>query len=79
MQTITIDVKNKKIATALISFLSDMKSVEIRAEKKILNVAEPNATKKPVNVFEEFVGIWKDKDIDANTLRKKAWGGRGVK
>ena len=28
--------------------------------------------------FHKLAGIWADRDIDANELRRQAWGGRGV-
>ncbi len=59
------DIGQNKI-NALLNFL---KSWDIDAELKITT---PQKTKKKSD-FSLSTGIWKDYNIDANDLRKKAW------
>ncbi len=63
---IVIDISNEEKAKHLIDILKDIpyvKSIKVESQKK---------QRKPD--FESVFGIWKDRDITIENLRKKAWG-----
>ncbi|NIA29078.1 MAG: hypothetical protein GWP06_04085 [Actinobacteria bacterium] len=62
---ITIKIKNEEKAKTILSILNELPFVEIKKSKKA------NSSRD----FENLFGIWKDRDILATTLRKKAWRG----
>ncbi len=62
---IVIDISDEKKAKHLIDMLKDIpyvKSIKVKHEKK----------KKKPN-FELVFGIWKERDITLEDIRKKAW------
>jgi len=70
MDTITLKIKNKKKLTHLLAFLKDLDFVEV-----LQNVPDAERIEKAAKTddFFELAGIWKDSDITAEELRKKAW------
>ncbi|EDP72989.1 hypothetical protein [Hydrogenivirga sp. 128-5-R1-1] len=63
---IVIDVSNEGKAKHLIDILKDIpyvKNIKVEPEKK---KGRPD--------FESVFGIWKDRDITIENIRKKAWG-----
>ncbi|WP_457623392.1 hypothetical protein [Persephonella sp.] len=63
---IVIDVSNEKKAKKLIDILKDIPYVKsIKVESEI---------RKEKPDFESVFGIWKDREITLDNLRKKAWG-----
>ena len=55
--TIILDIQNDKLDVFL-NFLKTLNYVKIKDNKKD---------------FSEFSGMWKNKDIDIDKIRKKAW------
>ena len=55
--TITLDIQNDKLDIFL-NFLKTLNYVKIKDNEKD---------------FSEFSGMWKNKDIDIDKIRKKAW------
>ncbi|MBK3332927.1 hypothetical protein GWK41_07585 [Persephonella atlantica] len=63
---IVIDISNEEKAKHLIDLLKDIpyvKKIQIKSEKK---KGKPN--------FESIFGVWKERDITLESIRKKAWG-----
>ena len=64
MGKIIIDVKDKSKEYMVLDFLKELPFIEIK---------ESSFDKKGVLEFRKLYGIWKDRDISKNDLRKKAW------
>jgi hypothetical protein len=64
MGKIIIDVKDKSKEYLLLDFLKELPFIEIK---------ESSLDKKGYLEFRKLYGIWKDRDISKNDLRKKAW------
>ncbi len=60
---IILEVENNKEGRALINFLKKLPFVKIRETQK----------SKKKHKLDEIFGIWKDRDITKEKLRKKAW------
>jgi len=60
---ISLDIKNESISHKVLNFLSSFTKDEI--EIKTVNDRK--------ELFSEFSGMWKDKDIDIDSLREIAW------
>ena len=65
MSKIVLDVKDKSKEEALISFLKEIPFVTIISKSK--------TSKNKPKEFSKLFGIWKDKDIDIDSIRKEAW------
>jgi len=39
---------------------------------------EMKLIRKQQNIFSKFTGIWRDRDITQESIRKKAWRAKGV-
>jgi len=63
---IIIDVSNEGKAKHLIDILKDIPYVK--------NIEVENKKNKEKPDFESVFGIWKDRDITIENIRKKAWG-----
>jgi len=61
---ITIKIKDENKAKGILDLLNELPFVEIKKSKK----------RNSFQNFEDLFGIWKDRDVSATTLRKKAWG-----
>ncbi len=73
MEQITIQIKDKSKARALVSFLKTLEFVE--------NISSGNlpVTKADVSQDAEFLalaGLWAGRDISLAKLRERAWPGR---
>jgi len=67
MSVIVLNIKNEEKGKFLLDFLKQVEFVDIE---------EPSPQKAgPIekNSFRELFGIWKDRDISLETIRKKAW------
>lgn|GEM_PF-2785028 len=51
-----------------------MRSAKKKSSKKKLQKGKSKKSKTVEELFANTIGIWKDRDIDAKELRKKAWG-----
>ena len=70
MEQITIQIKNKQKAQALITFL---KSLDFIDELKTQNSALQSKTKMSDADFFTLAGIWSGRDINLEPIRLKAW------
>lgn len=73
MEQITIQVKNKKKAQALIDFL---KSLDFIEDINFANVASKNATPMSEKDFFALAGIWSERDVTLDSIRSSAWPAR---
>jgi hypothetical protein len=67
MSVVVLNIKNEDKGKFLLDFLKQVEFVDVE---------EPPAKKtesKEINSFRELFGIWKDRDINLETIRKKAW------
>ncbi|NIM10710.1 MAG: hypothetical protein GTO45_01885 [Candidatus Aminicenantes bacterium] len=67
MSVVVLNIKNEEKGRFLLDFLKQIEFIEVE---------EPPAKKaksKEKESFTELFGIWKDRDIDLETIRKKAW------
>ncbi len=60
---IVLELKNNREGKALIYFLKQLDFVKIKEEKN----------KQDTHALDELFGIWKDKKINKESLREKAW------
>jgi hypothetical protein len=70
MEQITIQIKNKQKAQALITFL---KSLDFIDELKTQNSIFESKTKMNDADFFALAGIWSGRDVTLETIRLKAW------
>ena len=61
---ISLDIKNESVTQKVLNFLSSFSKDDIQ-------VKTSNDTEK--ESLSSFSGIWKDRDIDINTIREAAW------
>ena len=74
MKTITItveDQENAHLLAALAKQLSFVRSVKISGAEP--PAAIPTGKFTSEEEFLELVGLWKDRDVTAETIREKAW------
>ena len=64
---ITLDIKNEKKKESFLNFLSTLDYIEIKSQEE---EKQPNSKK---DKFNEFAGLWENKNIDLQTIREKAW------
>lgn len=67
MSVVVLNIKNEEKGKFLLDFLKQI---------EFIDVEESPAAKiktKEEESFRELFGIWKDRDIDLETIRKKAW------
>ena len=67
MQRIVIHVKDDKKINSLISFLNEINFIDVEGEKKVKSVASRKGD------LRKLFGIWRDRDISLEDIRKKAW------
>ena len=73
MEQITIQVKNKRKAQALIEFLQAMDFVE--AVTSGFNIPKPKSQIDEEDFF-ALKGLWAGRDISLESIRQKAWPSR---
>ena len=64
---ITLDIKNESKKESFLNFLSTLDYIEIKSQEE---EKQPNSKK---DKFNEFAGLWQNKNIDLQTIREKAW------
>ena len=64
---ITLDIKNESKKESFLNFLSTLDYIEIKSQEE---EKQPNSKK---DKFNEFAGLWENKNIDIKTIREKAW------
>lgn len=67
---ITLDIKNESKRESFLNFLSAFDYVEIKSHKKE-NIKIKSEICK--NKFNEFAGLWENRDINLKSIREKAW------
>ena len=72
LQTISLAVRKSKVKP-LTDFLKTVDFVEVNEEDKAMPTFLKGDYKENENPLKDFAGIWKDREIDANELRRKAW------
>lgn len=70
MEQITIQVKNKKKAQALIDFL---KSLDFIEDINFTNASATRAAGIAEKDFFALAGIWAERDVTLDAIRSKAW------
>ena len=63
---ITLDIKNESKKESFLNFLSTLDYIEIKSQEE---EKQPNSKK---DKFNEFAGLWENKDINIQTIREKA-------
>jgi hypothetical protein len=71
MEQITIRIKDRKKAQALLEFLRSLDFVESVSRKDLLDDKKSNGNQE--KDFFELAGIWIGRDISLKTIREKAW------
>lgn len=62
-----LDIKNESKIDSFLNFIKTLDYVDIKLDKKEFKKIDKN------NTIKDFSGLWKDRDIDIDTLREKAW------
>lgn len=63
---LSLHIKNESISQKILEFLSTFKKEDIQIE----TVDEDDESKKSLSTF---AGIWKDREINIETIRESAW------
>lgn len=70
MEQITIQIKNKKKAQALIDFL---KSLDFIEDIDFTNLSAKNTSGMSEKDFFALAGIWSKRDVTLDSIRSSAW------
>jgi hypothetical protein len=73
MERITIRIKNKQKAQALINFLKALDFIEEVTAKEISS--QPKGSMNEAEFF-RLAGLWAGRQITLNAIRQKAWPAR---
>jgi len=68
---LTIEVPNEQLLNKILRFLNTFKSDDIKIISNTQNKSKNH--KESPNKFSEFSGMWKDRDITQESIRKQAW------
>ena len=63
---LSLHIKNESISQKILEFLSTFKKEDIQIE----TVDEDDESKESLSTF---AGIWKDREINIETIRESAW------
>ncbi len=63
---ISLNIKDESISKKILDFLSSFKKEDIQIE----TLDDKQEEKESLS---SFVGMWKDRNIDINTIRESAW------
>jgi len=67
---ITLDIKNESMKDNFLNFIRTLDYIDIKSnDEEVL----PNNSNNSNNKFNQFAGMWQDRDINKNTLREKSW------
>ena len=61
---ISLNIKNESLSQKILEFLSSFKKEDVEVQTL--------PDEKRIS-FSEFSGLWKDRDIDIETIRESAW------
>ncbi len=70
MTHLHIKIKDSKKASIVFDLLKELPFVEI---EKTENQKQRKPAKKQLKNVEELFGLWKDREISIDNIRKKAW------
>ena len=70
MEQITIQIKNKKKAQALLDFL---KSLDFIEDINFTDLSAKNAAQMGDKDFFALAGIWSERDVTLDSIRSSAW------
>ena len=73
MEQITIQIKNKKKAQALLDFL---KSLDFIEDINFTNLSANSAAQMGEKDFFALAGIWSERDVTLDSIRSTAWPAR---
>jgi len=63
---ISLNIKDKSISKKILNFLSSF-------QKEDIEIKTFNDTKDTQESISSFSGMWKNRDININTIRESAW------
>ena len=67
---ITLDIKNESMKENFLNFISTLDYIDIKSyDNEQIKSNNNNSNNK----FNQFAGMWQDRNIDKNSLRKKSW------
>ena len=69
MNTITLKFKKAEKLKYFLELIKDLDYIEITSQETV----KDNEEKEEQGDFMDIVGIWKDRDISLDGIRKKAW------
>ena len=69
---ITINIKNKK-ALSILKSLEDINFIDVKNQDDIIPDKKKDVSQRDKNDFFQLHGLWKDRDINVDTIREKAW------
>ena len=69
---ITLDIKNESMKDSFLNFIGTLDYIDIKSDDVITQSVNTNINKNS-NKFSQFSGMWENRDIDLNSIRKKAW------
>ena len=61
---VTLDIKNESMKDSFLNFIATLDYIDIKTTYE---------EKSSKGKFNAFSGMWKNKDIDINTIREEAW------
>ncbi len=71
MQTLIVKTDQPQKMDLILAFLKQIEGIEV--ESVVENSVTENTSNQAGGLL-SLVGIWEDRDIDSQTLRKEAWG-----
>ncbi|RCW29104.1 hypothetical protein [Marinilabilia salmonicolor] len=69
---ITINIKNKK-ALSILKSLEDINFIEVEGQVNNVSTEKKDKHKTDKNAFFALQGLWKNRDVDIDVIRNKAW------
>lgn len=69
---ITINIKNKK-ALSILKSLEDINFIEVEGQVNNASTEKKDKHKTDKNAFFALQGLWKNRDVDIDVIRNKAW------
>ena len=70
---VTLDIKNESMKDSFLNFISTLDYIDIKSTPSDDTTTSSNKHTNNSNKFNQFAGMWEDRDIDTSTLREKAW------
>lgn len=70
---VTLDIKNESMKDSFLNFISTLDYIDIKSTLSNDTTTSANKHTNNSDKFSQFAGMWEDREIDASTLREKAW------